>query len=87
MGFGDVLVVGFADVCFFIFFFFSGSGRFDECGYGWIYDWCGGGGGCHGQSWVCGGVGQGGGSGVRGLKVERERVERLWEFWEEKKKK
>ena len=45
----------------FFFFFFSGSGRFDECGYGWIYDRCGGGGGCHGQSWVCGGVGQGGG--------------------------
>ena len=35
-----------------------GGGGFNECGYGWICDWCGGG-GCHGQSWVCGG-------GVRG---------------------
>ena len=32
---------------------------------------CGGGKGCRGRSWVCGGVGQGGGS-VRGLKVKRK---------------
>ena len=34
------------------------GGGFDECGYGWICDRCGGGGGggCHGRSWVCGGM-------------------------------
>ena len=31
MGFGDVLAVGFVDVCF---FFFPCSGGFDECGCG-----------------------------------------------------
>ena len=37
VGFGDVLVVGFADVCL-LFFFFFGSGGFDECGCGWVCD-------------------------------------------------
>ena len=31
-----ILAVGFAHVCF--FFFFPGSGGFDECGCGWVCD-------------------------------------------------
>ena len=42
MGFGNVLAVGFVDVCFFFsfffFFFFPGSGGSDKCGCGWVCD-------------------------------------------------